>query len=135
MTNLENKRFSEEQIITMFREAVRTLKKMPPVRVQGYFNAWPEIIYTEREIMRMDQKTKVWRATPEAISRMERTISWLSLLETPMERKIVWMRANYIPWEIIRKTFGFSRVTADKKYKNAIKFITQNYPDLPIYRH
>jgi hypothetical protein len=135
MENAENKRLSEEQVIAIFREAVRTLKKMPPVRVQGYFNAWPEIIYTEREIMRMDQKNKVWRATPDAISRMEKAVSWLSLLEDAVERKIVWMRANNIPWDIIKKTFGFSRVTANKKYKNAIKFITQNYPDLPIYGH
>lgn len=127
MQNTENTRFSEEQIIAIFKEAVRTLKKMPPVRVQGYFNAWPEMIYTEKEIMRMDQKSKVWRATPDAISRMEKAIGWLSLLETPMERKIVWMRASNIPWDIIKKTFGFSRVTADKKYKNAIKFITNNY--------
>ncbi len=127
MENTENTRFNEEQIIAIFKEAVRTLKKLPAVRIQGYFNAWPEMIYTEREIARMDQKNKVWRATPDAISRMEKAIGWLSLLENAVERKIVWMRASNIPWEIIKKTFGFSRVTANKKYKNAIKFITNNY--------
>jgi len=132
MQNETNKRFDEQQIIAIFKEAVRTLKKLPPVRVQGYFNSWPEIIYTEREIMRMDHKPKVWRATPDAISRMEKAIEWLSLLETPVERKIVWMRANNIPWNIISKTFGFSRVTANKKYKNAITFITHNYAQLPL---
>jgi hypothetical protein len=127
MKEIQNERFSEEQIIAIFKEAVRTLKKLPPVRVQGYFNAWPEMIYTEREVARMDQKSKVWRATPDAISRMEKAIGWLSLLEDTVERKIVWMRSSNIPWEIIKKTFGFSRVTANKKYKNAIKFITNNY--------
>jgi len=127
-----NKRFDEQEIIAIFKEAVRTLKKLPPVRVRGYFNSWPEIVYTEREIMRMDQKPKLWRATPDAISRMEKAIEWLSLLETPEERKIVWMRANNIPWNIISKTFGFSRVTANKKYKNAINFITHNYAQLPL---
>jgi hypothetical protein len=127
-----NKRFDEQEIIAIFKEAVRTLKKLPPVRVRGYFNSWPEIVYTEREIMRMDQKPKLWRATPDAISRMEKAIESLSLLETPEERKIVWMRANNIPWNIISKTFGFSRVTANKKYKNAINFITQNYAQLPL---
>ena len=63
---------------------------------------------------------------------MEKAIEWLSLLETPEERKIVWMRANNIPWNIISKTFGFSRVTANKKYKNAINFITHNYAQLPL---
>jgi hypothetical protein len=132
MQNETNKRFDEQEIIAIFKEAVRTLKKLPPVRVRGYFNSWPEIVYTEREIMRMDQKPKLWRATPDAISRMEKAIEWLSLLETPEERKIVWMRANNIPWNIISKTFGFSRVTANKKYKNAINFITQNYAQLPL---
>jgi len=132
MQNETNKRFDEQEIIAIFKEAVRTLKKLPPVRVRGYFNSWPEIVYTEREIMRMDQKPKLWRATPDAISRMEKAIEWLSLLETPAERKIVWMRANNIPWNIISKTFGFSRVTANKKYKNAINFITQNYAQLPL---
>lgn len=127
MENTENTRFSEDQIIAIFKEAVRTLKKLPAVRIQGYFNAWPEIVYTEREIMRMDQKTKLWPATPEAISRMEKAVSWLSLLDNAVERKIVWMRASNIPWDIIKKTFGFSRVTANKKYKKAIKFITNNY--------
>lgn len=132
MQNETNKRFDEQEIIAIFKEAVRTLKKLPPVRVRGYFNSWPEIVYTEREIMRMDQKPKLWRATPDAISRMEKAIEWLSLLETPEERKIVWMRANNIPWNIISKTFGFSRVTANKKYKNAINFITHNYAQLPL---
>jgi len=135
MKEIENERFSEEQVIAIFKEAVRTLKKMPPVRVRGYFNAWPEIIYTERETMRMDQKPKMWRATPDAISRMERAVNWLGLLEDAVERKILWMRSSNIPWEIISKTFGFSRVTANKKYKNAIRFITQNYPDLPMCGH
>ena len=67
MQNETNKRFDEQEIIAIFKEAVRTLKKLPPVRVRGYFNSWPEIVYTEREIMRMDQKPKLWRATPDAI--------------------------------------------------------------------
>lgn len=127
MQNETNKRFDEQQIIAIFKEAVRTLKKLPPVRVQGYFNSWPEIIYTEREIMRMDHKPKVWRATPEAISRMEKAIEWLSLLETPAERKIVWMRANNIPWNEICKTFGICRSAANKRWKKAIVTICQKY--------
>lgn len=135
MQNQTNERFDEKQVIALFKEAVRILKRLPSTRVQGYFNAWPDVVYSEIEIIRMDKKTKTWPATAEAISRMERTIEWLKLLNTATERKIVWMRASNIPWDIISKTFGFSRVTASKKYKNSIKFITQNYPDLPMYRH
>ena len=124
---MEQQRLSEQQIIAIFKEAVRTLRRLPPVKVQGYFSVWPEIIYSEVEIMRMDKKTKTWPATPDAISRMEKAIDWLNLLETVEERKIIWMRANNIPWIIISKTFGFSRVTASKKYKNAIEKIRKQY--------
>jgi len=126
---MKNKqKLDEQQVIARFKEAVSTMRRLPPVRVQGYFNAWPDMVYTEIEIMRMDRKPKTWPATPEAISNMEEAILWLNLLETVEDRKIVWMRASNIPWDIISKTFGFSRVTANKKFRNAIKFITQNYP-------
>lgn len=125
---MDQPRFNEKEIIAIFRQAAQTLRRLPSPKVQGYFNSWPDIIYTKKEVIRMDQKPSKQPVTPEAISRMEKAISWLSLLEKPIDRKIVWMRANYIPWEIISKTFAFSRVTASKKYKNAIKFITQNYP-------
>lgn len=126
---MKNKqKLDEQQVISRLKEAVSTMRRLPPVRVQGYFNAWPDMVYTEIEIMRMDRKPKTWPATPEAISNMEEAILWLNLLETVEDRKIVWMRASNIPWDIISKTFGFSRVTANKKFRNAIKFITQNYP-------
>ena len=126
---MKNKqKLDEQQVIARLKEAVSTMRRLPPVRVQGYFNAWPDMVYTEIEIMRMDRKPKTWPATPESISNMEEAILWLNLLETVEDRKIVWMRASNIPWDIISKTFGFSRVTANKKFRNAIKFITQNYP-------
>lgn len=119
---MEN-RLTEKEIITRFKEAVATLRRLPPVRVQGYFNSWPDIIYTEREIMRMDQKTRIWPATPDAIARMEKTILWLNLIEEINDRKIVWMRAENIPWEIICKRFEISRAYAFRKWKNAIHAI------------
>jgi len=120
---MEKQQLDEQQIIAMLKEAVRTLRRLPSVRVQGYFCSWPEIIYTEREIMRMDQKTKTWPPTPEAISRMEIAVSWLNLLETTEQRKIVWMRANNIPWNEICKTFGICRSMANKRWKKAIEKI------------
>lgn len=127
---MEKQQLSEQQIIAIFKEAVRTLKRLPPVKVQGYFSVWPEIVYSEVEIMRMDKKPKTWPATPDAISRMERSIEWLSLLETVEERKIIWMRANNIPWVIISKTFGICRSAANKKYKNALCKIMQKLEKL-----
>lgn len=121
---MEN-RLTEKEIMARFKEAVATLRRLPPVKVRGYFNSWPEIIYTEREIMRMDKKTKTWPATPDAISRMEKTISWLNILENINDRKIVWMRAENTPWEVICNNFGICRSYASKRWQNAIDRICQ----------
>jgi hypothetical protein len=75
--------------------------------------------------MRMNKKTKTWPPTPEAISRMESAVSWLNLLETVEKRKMVWMRANNIPWNEICKIFGTCRSNAHKKYKNSLCKIMQ----------
>lgn len=116
-------KLTEQDVIARFREAVITLRRLPQVKVRGYFNSWPEIIYTEREVMRMDRKTRMWPATADAIARMEKTILWLNLIAEINDRKIVWMRAENIPWEIICKRFEISRGYAFKKWKNAIHTI------------
>jgi predicted DNA-binding protein (UPF0251 family) len=122
-----NQKLDEKQIVARFKEAVLTIRKLPPVRVQGYCNAWPDIVYTRAEIRQMERKTKFLPATSEAISRMEKVLEWLLLIEEIDDKKLIWMRAEGIPWEEIAKTFGFSRVTASKKYKNALGKITQKY--------
>ena len=124
---MQNQKISEHQVVARLKEAVLTLRKLPDVRVQGYFSIWPDVIYTQREIMRMDQKSKRSPATAESISQMEEAIEWLLWIEKAEDRKLVWMRAQNIPWEVISKTFGFSRVTANKKWKKAILKITNKY--------
>ncbi len=122
-----NQRLDQQQIIARIKEAILTIRRLPAVKAQGYFNAWPDIVYTEIEIIRMDKKTKTWRATPDAITRMEEVLKWILLIEEVDDKKLIWMRAQGIPWEEITKIFGFSRVTANRKWKNAINKITYNY--------
>ncbi len=122
-----NQKLDGQQIIARIKEAILTIRRLPPVKVQGYFNAWPDIIYTEIEIIRMDKKPKTWIATPDAITRMEEVLKWILLIEEVDDRKLIWIRAKGVPWEEIAKIFGFSRVTANKRYKKAIRKITDKY--------
>ncbi len=115
-----NHKLDEQQIIARIKEAVLTIRRLPPIKVQGYFNAWPDIIYTEIEIIKMDKKTKIWAATPDAITRMEEVLKWILLIEEVDDKKMIWMRAKGIPWEEISRIFGFSRVTANKRYNTKI---------------
>jgi hypothetical protein len=123
---MENKEkvWTEETVILAFEEAIRIIRRLPNAKMRDYFSSWPEIIYTEIEIARMDKKPKRWRVTPENISRMEKTCEWINFLETIHERKLVWLRAKRTPWKLICGEFKFSRATANRKWKNAIQKIT-----------
>ena len=131
---MQNKQkiWTEEMVIRAFEEAIRTLKKLPSNKVQGYFNGWPEIIYKEIEILRMDQKPLKLRATAEEISRLEKTCTWINFIESIDDRKIIWLRAIKAPWQLICNQFGISRATANRKWKNAILTITHKLAPLPL---
>ena len=65
-------------IAERFEEAAATLRRLPNVKVRGYFNAWPQIIRTVRE--KLDEDKEAYRHSPpqpDAISRMEETIQWV----------------------------------------------------------
>jgi len=123
----KNQKLNEQQVIARLKEAMSTIRRLPPVKVQGYFNAWPDMVYSEIEIMRMDRKPKKLAASPDAIARMEEAVSWVNLLKKADERQMVWMRANGVPWNEICKKLAISRVTASKRYRNALRKITQKY--------
>ena len=64
-----------------FEEAFRTLRKLPPVKAQGYFNTWPDIVRTSREIAAMEpQPMRVWPSAA-AITRLEQTFDWVLWIE------------------------------------------------------
>ena len=123
MQNKE-KIWTEEMVILAFEEAIRTLKKLPTAKLRDYFTSWPQVVYSEIEILRMDQRPKKWPATPEAISRMEKACGWILLLKEVEERKIIWLRAKRTPWKLICGELCFSRATANRKWKSAIRQIT-----------
>ena len=65
--NMQNKEkiWTEELVVAAFEEAIRTIKKLPSAKLRDYFTSWPQVVYSEIEIIRMDQRPKKWPATPE----------------------------------------------------------------------
>jgi hypothetical protein len=99
-------------IADRFEEAAETLRRMPPVRVQGYSNAWPEIVRTVMEQLQADRlPMRLGPPTPDAISRMEETINWVFWLEED-ECRIVWLRAERVLWKQICWRLGCGRTKA-----------------------
>lgn len=133
MTDQQNQQWTKEQIAERFEAAVRTLRRLPPVRVRGYISSWPEIIYTKREIAMMDQKPKRWPPTAEAISETEETCKWINLLTEIDDRKIIWYRASRLPWKEICIKLGVARSTANWRWQNAILTITNKLNKFPMF--
>ena len=121
---MTNEKWTKEIVADRFEEAVRTLRRLPAVRVNGYMSAWPEIIYTKREIAMMDQKPKRWPPTAKAISSMIETCKWINLLTEIDDRKVIWLRASRLPWKEICKQLGVARSTANWRWQKAILTIT-----------
>ncbi len=123
--------WTPQDVADRFKEAARTLRRLPNVRVRGYFNAWPTIIRTAREVL--DGEVMPMRLGPpsaEAISRMEETIQWVFFLIDEDDRRLIWLRASGVPWKPICWQLGICRTNAHNKWKAALLTVATclNYP-------
>lgn len=111
--------WTDDTVADHFEEAVRTLRKLPPVRVTGYFNAWPEVLRSAKEIAAMEPQPMRVLPSTGAITRLERTFDWM-LWITVEERKLIWLRAARVPWKAITFEFGCDRTTAWRRWTLAL---------------
>lgn len=108
-----------EQIKDRLESAAYTMRLLPPVKVQGLRSYMPQIIYTPQEIALMDRRPVRPRPTQEQITQMDDVLRWLEILD-PSERKLVWKRAERIPFKILCREFGVSRQYLWTRYDRAI---------------
>lgn len=115
--------WTEDMVEDSFKEAARTLKRLyvPGTKPQGYFNAWPDMVYTVWEL-EAQEKLPLRLGPPDgmAIDRMQETFNWLSWLTRVDERKIIAMRAQGMRWKKITFEIGCSRTHAWAIHKNAL---------------
>lgn len=113
----------ESEVEERLRSAARTLRRLPNVKVQGYFSTWPTIIREPLEILQMEPEPL--RITPSMtdITEMEEVLFvWLKWLE-PEERRLVWLRAERVRWKLICGRFGVGRTKAWEMYRRALAAI------------
>ncbi|MBN8715960.1 MAG: helix-turn-helix domain-containing protein [Xanthomonadales bacterium] len=111
------------RVTARFEEAASTGRRLPPVRVQGYFNTWPVIARKQWEMFAADER--VYRAfppTPDAIDRLLETMQWMQWLEVE-QRHLVWMRAKRYGWRDICARFGCDRTTAWRRWQKALEIV------------
>lgn len=121
--------WNKEMVIERFEEAARTLKRwqVPGTKPKGYFNAWPDIVYTTWELEMQDKlPLRLGPPTPDAIDRMHETFGWLWHLDRTDERKVVLMKAEKKRWKAILPVLGCGRTHGWEIYQNALgKIVTK----------
>jgi hypothetical protein len=118
--------WTADDVANWLREAARTAHRLPPVRVQGYFNLWPTIVRTPYERMAGDE-APIYRfpPTPAEVERMLVAMGWMQWLDVE-QRKLLWMRADRWRWHDIGKRFGVAPRTAQRRWEAAIGLVTVN---------
>jgi hypothetical protein len=111
---------AESYVEDRFQSAARTLRRLPDVRVQGYFSTWPTIIREPMEILQMEpERMRIFPST-ENITEMEEVLFvWLKWLE-PDQRRLIWLRAERVRWKMICFRFGVGRTKAWEMYRLAL---------------
>jgi len=104
-------------------EAAVVMRRLPSVRLPGYFNTWPKMLIEFAD--RVGQQPEPMRLPPPsaaAISRMEESLQWLRWLEAE-DAKLLWARADCTPWKAICWQFGVARATAHRRYQYGLSVI------------
>ena len=113
-------------------EAADVMRRLPPVRVQGYFNLWPAIAHDFADrVGQEQQRMRRPPPSPDAITRAEATLLWLRWLELD-DARLVWMRAEKARWREICQRYGISRATANRRYDYALAVIMWRLERRPL---
>jgi len=101
-------------------EAADVLKRLPSVKVQGYYSLWPRYIYEFADLV--GQEPPQFRLPPPSaasITRMDEAMEWLKWLEAD-DARIVWLRASGKRWKTVCCTVGLARAAAHEHWLYAM---------------
>ena len=118
--------WTPEDVAKRFSSAADTGRRLPPVRVQGYFNTWPAFMRKEWEAFSVD--TRDYRPSPPSpvdIEQMLETMRWVQWLDVEL-RHLVWMRAKEYEWNDIAKRFACCTKTAQRRWQRAMQVMADH---------
>ena len=120
-----------EDVAARFAEAAETGRRLPRVRVQGYFNVWPAFARDAWETYPdEDRDDRPLPPSPDAIDRMLETMRWVQWLEVE-QRHVVWMRAKQYEWCVVCRRLGCCRSTAWRRWRSALEQVVTRLNAVP----
>jgi Domain of unknown function (DUF6362) len=106
-------RWDQETVARRLQEAVDVLARLPEERACGYYDLWPRLVGEPC------RQARPAAAAPEAIDRMDEALVWLLWLN-PEERRLLWLRAQDVPWKRVTHWLGIGRTTAWQRWTTGL---------------
>ena len=115
-----------DTVAARLEEAANTGRRLPPVRVQGYYTVWPVFVRQEWETLAADEKVyRPFPPSPKDIDRMLEVMRWVQGLEVE-QRHLVWMRAKRYGWREIGIRFACCTKTAQRHWQKAMQTLADH---------
>lgn len=113
--------WNEKLVMAYLEDAADIHRRLPQVKVDGYFTLWPETLKDDwtRLYDAVNGKNRLASPMPHEVTFHEEVMKWLRYLDR-YQQQIVWMRANSIPWKILVDEFGKSKSTLWRENKYAL---------------
>lgn len=122
------------QIMDRLEAAAITLRRLPNPTgsgARGYGGSWPDVVQ-EAHLAYGYTAARI-RVTPSAqdIANMDQALGWLSLLSDPIDRRILFMRAENHRWRSICHRTGLVRQTCHRRAVAALLTIEKRLAQKP----
>ena len=115
-----------DTVAARLEEAANTGRRLPTVRVQGYYTVWPVFVRQEWETLAADEKVyRPFPPSPKDIDRMLEVMRWVQWLEVE-QRHLVWMRAKRYGWREIGIRFACCTKTAQRHWQKAMQTLADH---------
>lgn len=107
-----SKHWNEKIVMAYLEDAAAIHRRLPEVKVAGYFSLWPETMKDDwaRLYDLVNGTSRLGPPMPREVSYHEEIMEWLNWLDRET-RQVVWMRANRIPWKILEQQFEKNKTT------------------------
>jgi hypothetical protein len=117
--------WTADAVAVRFQDAATTARRLPSAKVQGYFNAWPDIVRCQWEVLAADERVVCrFPPTPKDVEQMLEVMRWVQWIEVE-QRHLVWMRAKHYGWREICTRFGMCRTTAWQRWQQAMQLVAE----------
>jgi len=110
------------------REAADTIRRLRVAGVwpAGYRSAWPDVIRDFWDVFGYHEtEVRSPPPSPRAIGRMDEAMIWLTFVDAPLDRRIVWAKAFKLGNRKVAMITGQSRETVRRRYKRALAGIVE----------